>query len=89
MPQPVRWWWTGGGRSKQVPIGLAKVQVRNNNYINYINKFTQVTTNSVTYSAYVTCHAKTRPSAHFIILRKTIMNTEHERFDRSQVFYIS
>ena len=28
---------------------------------------------------FVTCHAKTRPSAHFIILRKTITNTEHER----------
>ena len=27
---------------------------------------------------YVTCHAKTSPSAHFIILRKTITNTEHE-----------
>ena len=46
MPQPVMWWWTGGGRSKQVPIGLAKVQVSNNNYINYINKFTQLITNS-------------------------------------------
>ena len=31
------------------------------------------------YFRYVTCHAKTRPSAHFIILRKTITNTEHER----------
>ena len=28
---------------------------------------------------YVTCHAKTRPSAHFIVLKKTITNTEHER----------
>ena len=28
---------------------------------------------------YVTCHAKTRPSAHYIILRKTITNTEHKR----------
>ena len=33
MPLPVMWWWTGGGRYKQVPIGLAKVQVRDNNYI--------------------------------------------------------
>ena len=28
---------------------------------------------------FVTCHAKTRPSANFIIFRKTITNTEHER----------
>ena len=27
----------------------------------------------------VTCHAKTRPSANFIILRKTITNTKHKR----------
>ena len=25
------------------------------------------------------CHAKTRPSVHFIILRKTITNTKHKR----------
>ena len=49
MPQLVMWWWTGGGRSKQVPIDLAKVQVSNNNYINYINKFIQATVNTQSY----------------------------------------
>ena len=34
------------GLNKLIPTSLEKMQVSNNNYINYINKFTQVTTNT-------------------------------------------
>ena len=52
-----------------IPVRGFEVWLHHDNYI-YIYIYIYI---------YVTCHAKTRPSAHFIILRKTITNTEHER----------